>query len=98
MLGHSDCGAIKAAIKYSEGGDPPPGAIGELVDIIVPAVREARDGEGSEVDRVIKANVRRGVASLKRLDPIISPRVKESAVKVVGAVYDLATGKVELVS
>ncbi len=98
VLGHSDCGAIKAAIKYTQGGEPPPGAIGELVDIIAPAVREAREGEGSEVDRVIKANVRRGVATLKRLDPIVGPRVKESKVKVVGAVYDLATGKVELIS
>lgn len=98
VLGHSECGAIKAAIKYTQGGEPPPGAIGELVDIIAPAVREAGEGEGSELDRVIAANVRRGVATLKRLDPIVSPRAKAGDVKVVGAVYDLATGKVKLVS
>jgi carbonic anhydrase len=100
VLGHSDCGAIKAAIKYAHGGDAPPGAIGELVDIIAPAVTEAdkQDDEANEQDRAIIANVRRGVATLKRLDPIISPRVKTSEVKVVGAVYDLATGKVKLIS
>src|SRR5215475_5163020 len=43
VLGHSACGAVKAAIKHVDDGDPLPGAIGELVNRIRPAVMKAKD-------------------------------------------------------
>ena len=48
-------------------------------------------------DNTIKANVRLGVERLKTLDPILSKQVGSGGLKVVGAVYNLATGAVEMV-
>src|SRR5262249_34537540 len=42
VLGHSQCGAVKAAIAHSDANDKLPGAIGELVTLIRPAVAEAK--------------------------------------------------------
>jgi carbonic anhydrase len=49
------------------------------------------------VDNAIKKNVEIGVGRLKGLEPIVGPAVKARKVKVVGGVYDLATGVVTLV-
>jgi len=38
-----------------------------------------------------------GISRLKELEPIVGPAVKAGKVKVVGGVYDLATGAVTLV-
>jgi carbonic anhydrase len=97
ILGHSQCGAVKAAIEHIHDNDALPGAINDLVNAIKPAVLESESLPGNKLENAIKANVRRGVESLRQLDPIIAPRVKAGQLKVVGATYDLATGKVELI-
>ena len=43
-----------------------------------------------------RANVKRCVARLKGLDPIVSPAVDQGKVKVVGGVYELSTGAVDV--
>lgn len=96
VLGHSKCGAVKAALKYLDDGKPAPGSIGELVRIIKPAVASVKDKPGDKVENAINANVLAGVKMLKGLDPIMAPAVKAGTVKVVGATYDLRTGKVKL--
>ena len=45
-----------------------------------------------------KANVLAGVKKLSASDPILAKLVKSGELKVVGAIYDLATGKVEMVN
>lgn len=97
VIGHTACGAVKAAITHIENSDALPGAIGPLVDTIKPAVRDAAGQPGDKLDNVIKANVRRCVATIKGLDPILSQFAGSGDLKVVGAVYQLATGAVELV-
>lgn len=94
VLGHSQCGAVKAAIKHIDARDTLPGSIGELVDTIKPAVTAARAAPGNLLDNVIKANVERGVARLKGLEPILADAVRRGKVKVVAATYDLRSGKV----
>jgi carbonic anhydrase len=94
VLGHSRCGAVHAAIKHIDANDPLPGSIGDLVQTIKPAVAAVKGKPGDLLDNVIKANVERGVARLKALEPILAGPVKTGTVKVVGAVYDLRTGKV----
>ena len=94
VLGHSQCGAVKAAIQHIEAKDTLPGSIGDLVDTIQPAVAAVRDKPGNALENVIKANVERGVERLKGLEPILADGVKKGTVKVVGGVYDLRTGKV----
>ena len=97
VLGHSECGAVKAAIKHIDANDSLPGSIGELVATIKPAVLQARGKPGDLLDNAIRANVRRGVERLKTLEPILADPVKKGKVKVVGATYDLRSGKVTLV-
>jgi carbonic anhydrase len=97
VLGHSKCGAIKAALKVLDDGKSPPGAIGELVNDIKPAVEAVKGKGGDRLENAIRANVAEGVKTLKGLDPIVGPATKDGKVKVVGATYDLRSGKVELI-
>jgi len=97
ILGHSQCGAIKAAIQHLHDNDALPGAINDLVAAIKPAVIESEHLPGDALDNAIRANVRRGVARLKGLGPIVAPAATSGKIKVVGGVYELATGKVTIV-
>jgi carbonic anhydrase len=96
VLGHSLCGAVKAAITHIDAKDELPGSIGELIMPIRPAVLAAQDKPGDKLNNVIKANVLEGVNRLKTLDPILAKLVKSGELKVVGATYELSTGVVEV--
>lgn len=97
VLGHGKCGAVDAAIQHIGSNDDLPGAIGPMIHMIEPAVNDARDLPGDRLENTIKANVRCGVERLKTLAPILSKEVESGGLKVVGAVYNLATGAVEMV-
>lgn len=94
VLGHTQCGAVKAAIKHIDSKDVLPGSIGDLVNTIKPAVAAVKGKPGNQLDNVIKANVERGVKRLRALQPILADPVKKGTVKVVGATYHLRSGKV----
>ena len=96
VLGHSQCGAVKAAIEHIDDNDALPGSIGGLVELIKPAVVAAKGQPGDKLTNVINANVARCVARLKGLDPILSTLVDKNKLMVVGATYELSTGKVEV--
>jgi carbonic anhydrase len=96
VLGHSECGAVKAAIKHIDDRDALPGALGLLVNSIRPAVAKAKGMPGDLLDNALRANVAIGVGTLRGLQPIVAPAVKRGQVKVVGAMYDLRTGSVTL--
>lgn len=94
VLGHSQCGAIKTAIKHLDEHEPLPGAINGLVNLIKPAVTRAKGQSGDALENAIKANVQIGVERLRTLDPIIASALKQGTVKIIGAVYDLHSGRV----
>jgi len=96
VLGHSECGAVKAAIKHIDDRDPLPGALGILVNSIRPAVAKTKGMPGDKLDNAIRANVAIGVERLRGLQPVVAPAVKRGQVRVIGAVYDLRTGSVAL--
>lgn len=96
VLGHTQCGAVKAAIDHIEARDALPGSIGDLIDPIRPAVRSAAGRAGDKLENVTRANVELGVERLKGLDPILAGLVKSGELKVVGATYELRTGQVEV--
>jgi carbonic anhydrase len=96
-LGHSQCGAVKAAIEHIDANDKLPGAIGGLIDPIRPVVRSVAGQPGDKLTNVTKANVVAGIQRLKTLAPILSKLVKAGELKVLGGVYELSTGKVEMV-
>jgi carbonic anhydrase len=89
VLGHSQCGAVKSALETKE--QVLPASIRDLIGLV------STSGE-KDLDRAIVANVRAGVAKLKSLEPTLTHYVETKRLKVVGAVYDLASGKVTLVA
>ncbi len=98
VLGHSSCGAVDAAVKAVTANAKFPGHLPQLVDAITPAVRAARAKKPKNLlEGSIQENVRRNVSKLASSDPLIAPRVATGKVRVVGAEYELATGKVTLV-
>jgi carbonic anhydrase len=96
VLGHSGCGAVAAACDVVTKNATFPGAIGPMIEPIVPAALTARGRPGDFVDNTVRENVRRTVAKLTTAGPIIAEAVKAGAVKIVGARYDLATGAVDV--
>ncbi|MDU2064491.1 MAG: carbonic anhydrase [Sporomusaceae bacterium] len=90
VLGHEDCGAVKAAVA----GGEVPGHIGAITKAIEPAVLQAANQSGDKVSNTVKANVDLIVKKLMMTKPIISEGVSHDSVKIAGAVYDLKTGKV----
>ena len=95
VLGHSGCGAVKAAIKVMKEDATLPGHLPELIRTIKPAVVVAgKAPSGDLLDNAIVENVRRTVAALTRANPIIKPTHAAGHLMIVGGVYDLATGKI----
>jgi len=89
VLGHSQCGAVKSALETKE--QALPDSIRDLVGLV-------STGGEKDLDRAIVANVRTGVAKLRSLEPNLTRYVETKRLKIVGAVYDLASGKVTLVA
>jgi carbonic anhydrase len=100
VLGHSDCGAIKAAIAVANGtaGYPPEqyGAIGEVIDALVPPIQEIPPAERT-LDASVVVNARAQAGDIASRGPIIKPAIDAGALAVVAAVYNIADGKVSLV-
>lgn len=99
VLGHSNCGAVDAAIKVLKDNAKLPGHLPELISAIKPAVEKAKASKPANLlDASIAANVSLNVNRLKTAKPILSKMISDGKVKVVGAVYDLASGKVNMVA
>jgi carbonic anhydrase len=98
VLGHESCGAVDAAIKSIKDGTTLPGHLPSLVDAIAPAVKAAQ-GQGSDMlADAIKRNVALNVEKLTGAGPILKSFVDDKKIRVVGGVYELKTGRVELLS
>jgi carbonic anhydrase len=96
VLGHQNCGAVKATIQTLQTNGHAEGQIGTLVEAIKPAVIQAQSQPGDLLDNSVRANVALEVKYLKSSSQIISHALDHNAIKVVGAIYDLATGAVSL--
>lgn len=97
ILGHTNCGAVKAAMAHLHAHDALPGSINDLVELIKPAVEASKGTARDPLDAAIRKNVILGVERLTALEPIVAKAVSESKLKIVGGVYDLRTGKVTLI-
>jgi carbonic anhydrase len=100
VLGHSSCGAVKATIDVVTKGTTLPGHLPGLVENLKPAVEKAQaeSGSGSLLDKATRANVLLNMQKLQTSQPVLAPLVEQNKLKVVGGIYDLSTGKVNLVS
>ncbi|MEO7466037.1 MAG: carbonic anhydrase [Sphingobium limneticum] len=97
VLGHEKCGAVAAAADVVTKDARFPGSIARMIEPIVPAVLAARRnvGEAQLVDAAVEENVRRMVERLQKFsEPMLIEPQERGKLKVVGAVYELATGRV----
>ncbi|WP_229167413.1 MULTISPECIES: carbonic anhydrase [Bradyrhizobium] len=96
VLGHDHCGAIEATIKSLDEGKPAPGHTPSLVAALAPAVRGSRQQTGDTSADAIRQNVIDNVNKLKSASPILSSAVAQNTLKIVGGLYRLETGRVDL--
>lgn len=100
VLGHTDCGAVKAACDNFREGH-----IGEIINLIRPAVRlektivENRDSTNAEfLHKVCALNVRVQINEIIHSSDIIQDLLAEKQIGIVGGVYNLATGEVNFLA
>ncbi len=99
VMGHSSCGAVKAACD-----DFKDGHIGEIINLIKPSIRheksignpELRNSRNPEfVEKINELNVRHQIDTIIRLSDIVDDMIEAKQIAIVGANYDLSTGKVK---
>jgi carbonic anhydrase len=94
VLGHEGCGAVSAALA-ARTGTREPTRIALLLDNILPGLRDLPRGlaPDEEARAAVEANVRWSMRQL--LDtPEAKARAAEGTMKLVGAVYELDSGRV----
>jgi carbonic anhydrase len=92
VLGHTECGAVAAAVQRPENV---PGHIVTLINEIKPAVAKCSHLPGNPVNNAVRQNVIDQVNNLRDLEPILHKKYIDGEILIVGAVYDIHTGKVE---
>src|SRR6266446_4921391 len=98
VLGHSGCGAVSATIKVIQEGTVLPGHLPELVGALKPGIEAAiKKKPQNLLVEATTENVRHNVQRLQTADPVLKNVIAVGKLKVVGAYYDIASGKVSLV-
>jgi len=96
VLGHTECGAVKAAIDNVELGN-----ITELLAKIKPAVDSSSSFEGEKtskdkgyVNKVTDENVELAIVNIRKNSPILKEMEEKGEIDIVGGLYDVNTGAV----
>jgi carbonic anhydrase len=98
VLGHTSCGAISSAISVVKDKAQLPGLLPGLIGQITPAVETAMKNNPSDLLAAATAqNVRDGMTRLANSE-MLAERISEGTLKVVGGLYELATGKISLLA
>ncbi|MBL7754416.1 MAG: carbonic anhydrase [Chitinophagaceae bacterium] len=97
VLGHTKCGAVKGACDHVEMGN-----LTELLSKLQPAVYEEKDTQVNRtsknaefVENVATLNVKRNVRNIIERSFILEQMVEFGEIGIVGAMYNLDTGRVE---
>ena len=95
VLGHDECGAIRATIDDVQGNMNASGAfIHKLVDQIRPTVLEANAQGKHEIDEVTELHVQDTINEMLTSSKLIADAVKAGKLAVVGANYKLTLGEI----
>jgi len=91
VIGHESCGAVKATMEQAQ----VPGSISSILDQIKPAISNyiGQQKDPKMFKMAIETNVKFQVEKLKS-SPVLSQLITENKLKIVGAYYELATGKI----
>jgi carbonic anhydrase len=97
VLGHEGCGAVQAALATKIQGAYERSRIQLLLDDILPGLAEvdAQLPPQPMLERAVEANVRWSMRQILET-PEGQQRMAEGHMKLVGAVYEIATGRVRL--
>ncbi len=98
VMGHESCGAVKAAVEAVDTHKDFPGHIQLMASAIAPAVRAVNDTSSSRLLNVTKANVIQNVERLRVKTPVIDAYHDEKKIRIVGGIYHLKTGIVEIIA
>ncbi len=98
VLAHTNCGAVAAACNVVTKNATYPGAIGPMIEPIVPAALAVRDEAGDFVNNAAKESASRTAERLATTGAILPDSVGAGTLKVVSAIYDLKTGMVSWLS
>ena len=97
VLGHDACGAVSATLKALQDNETLPGHLPSLVASLAGAARAGAAQAGDPLGNAIRQNVIDTVATLASATPILSEAVEHHRVRIVGGIYKLASGLVEIV-
>ncbi len=98
VLGHTSCGAVNATVDALQKGNTLPGHIADLVRAMKPGIEPVLKTPGPDLQQsAMIANIQANVRRLQTEKPILGDMVAAGKLKVVGAYYDLPTGKVMMV-
>lgn len=96
VLGHTKCGAVKGACN-----DAKLGHLTQLLDKIQPAVKKVKASHAkfdsnsyADIDLVAEENVKITVDAIRKKSKVIRDLESQNKVKLVGAMYDISSGKV----
>jgi carbonic anhydrase len=96
VLGHESCGAVDATIKSLKDGTTLPGHLPALVSAIAPAVNAVQGQSGDLLANATRENVSMNMEKLKTAPPILKSAFDDKKIRVVGGIYNLKTGRVDL--
>jgi carbonic anhydrase len=94
VMGHENCGAIQAYAIPGKGDHD--NHIQSIINYIASEEEEKMisDSLKSNIDILVKANITHGVKLLRSSTPVLKPLVNKNELEIVGAYYDLDSGKV----
>ena len=95
VLGHTGCGAVTAALQQIANKTTFPGHIKKLANAIAPAIVETENADrGRWLSDAVTRNVEESVSDLRQQSMLLHAAADCGKVGIVGAVYDLHTGRV----
>jgi carbonic anhydrase len=99
VLGHEGCGAVQAALATMFHGARERRRIATLLRGIIPGLKGMRPGRTTtaRLNTAVEANVRWSIRQLEET-PEVRARRAEGAMELVGAVYELTTGRVRFLA
>lgn len=98
VMGHSECGAVTAAIKHREDTSVLPGSLPELIDQIVsPCALEVDPSDPDALKQATACNAGKAVTQLLKRSSVIKEAVAAGDLRLVAGVQDLGTGVFTLV-
>ena len=93
VLGHRRCGAVIAAVDGHEGTADQD--VGPMLSELRPAVAASKGMSGDPVENAVRENVQLVMKNLATSEELAA-MVKSGELKIVGGIYDLDTGTIEM--